>query len=206
MSTFPVTIVGRIPQAQVKAVADAIVSGAPEMDAARQQMAVAYADFVRRRYNKASRGDGTWADLSYGAKLARARALRPRSGTESIAQRETTRRKQFDRKVKRLQKQNQIGSRTAKALALATQKFSILRDTGTMFNSLALGGSGNVNIKADNVSVKYGSNIRYFKAHNEGLNGLPKREILVPPDAATERRMSNFFTENLAKLFKRVNG
>lgn len=76
----------------------------------------------------------------------------------------------------------------------------ILRDTGFLLQSLSMGVAGNYfDANINSVTVGFdkvphaGDNDATLREiavyHNEGAGNLPQREILVEPDAATQKRM-----------------
>jgi hypothetical protein len=133
-----------------------------------------YLTFIRRRFMENSRGGGEWPDLSPATKMARLR--------------KTQKGKRIAKKVRKMQEFIQ-GYFPDSDLALRSSMealglhFDILRDTGTLFNSLSMGGAGNV-FQEDADGITVGTQIGYASYHQEG-RGVPQRKILVPPDTET---------------------
>lgn len=169
--------------------ADSIGSGNPIMQAAWNQCAALYLGEMRNRFQKASRGDGTWQDLAAGTKLQRARALKP--GTKKgDAGRETTRRKQFDAKTRKAFRQDGGTINKVRERLIAGMKFAILKDTSLLFNSLTQGAPGSVATEIP-FGVRIGTNIKYAKHHQSPTRPgrPPKRTILIQPTERTLTRI-----------------
>ena len=65
--------------------------------------------------------------------------------------------------------------------------FSILKDTGLLRNSLSAARYETDKIRG---GIKVGTGVEYARYHQDGAGNLPKREIIVDPDAGTEQKMS----------------
>jgi hypothetical protein len=135
---------------------------------------------MRRRFASASRGDGTWPDLAPSTKAAR---MRGRKTTRRILDRENTRLQNAFRSAP-VEARGTLPATRAQRLAAITGgfKFSILRDTNTLFNSLTTGAPGNITEhKPDGIRV--GTNVKYARHHQKPkVPGRPPvRKILVPP-------------------------
>lgn len=158
--------------------------GGNPMDNLFKQIAARYLAFIRRRFVKFSRGGGDWKDLARSTKLAR--------------------RHKFKKKGRRRSK-HLIG----KTLELG--RFAILRDTSTMFNALSLGSPGNLYKKIRHgIRVGFGGPARHVggKAtiadiagfHNKGKGKLPKRRIIVEPDASLHEKIKRDLHRALNKV------
>jgi hypothetical protein len=146
----------------------------------------AYLAFVRRRYIRAGRGDGTWPDLSPFTKYRR---LWKRKNTRPAA----------NAAMRAARASGNV--RSGLAAALAGHKFTILQDTSTLFGSLTEGSPGNVlNYTANGIAV--GTAVRYGKHHQHPLvpGKPPERKFLVEPDAATNALIRSIFKEAAAAL------
>lgn len=173
------------------------------------QWAADYAAFTRRRFNTFSRGGGDWKPLARSTALARnriANAGKSRGGKGGGSAGGVGSRSSLFRN--RGGGLSPVFGRNGGA-----RTFSILRDTGTLFNALAIGAKGNY-VGRGPGSVVYGlaaipanrmggtttiQKIAHW--HNVGAGHLPRRVILAKPDAATQRRlMSRLRTATQAAL------
>jgi len=145
-----------------------------------------YLTFVRRRYSKFSRGGGDWKPLAESTKKARRGGGKRRKTRSARATTKTTSR----------------GS---------GKKFAILRNTGVLLKALTIGASGNLfKRRAGGIQVGFGGPAKHRggKAkiadiaayHNTGGKNLPKREILVKPDARTIRAMKAAAVKYVGKV------
>jgi len=134
-----------------------------------------YLTFARRRFVRMSRGG--WKPLAPST-------IRARRGPES------TRRKKARRRVGTAKTTTRVGA----------GKVAILRDTGTLLAALTVGRPGNLFKRIPyGVRVGFGGPSRHPKGkatiadiagfHNQGKGKLPKREIIVKPDARTVQGM-----------------
>jgi hypothetical protein len=150
-------------------------SSSPHILRVLKQWAARYRGFVQRRFDKFSKGGGNWPPLAESTKRGR------RKGTNKKA------------KV----------------------DFAILRDTGTLFAALNPSFSnapGAIEKPTSfGVIVGYGGPGRYASGgratvadiasfHNAGVGRLPKRQIIVPPDAATTQGMISDMERALGKM------
>ena len=146
---------------------------------------VRYLTFTRRRYSKFSRGGGDWKSLAESTKKAR-RGGKRRKTRSARARTKTTSRG-------------------------TGKKFAILRDTGILLRALTIGASGNLFKRiSDGIQVGFGGPAKHpgGKAtiadiaafHNTGGGNLPKREILVKPDARTIRAMKASAVKYVGKV------
>ncbi len=141
------------------------------------QWAARYRGFVRERFDKYSKGGGDWPPLAESTKRKR---RGPRKGHK--------------------------GSRS----------FSILRDTGTLFNALtptftAAPGQLQENIPFG-IRVGYGGPAKHPSGaasiadlaafHQTGAGRLPKREIIVAPDARTLAAMAGDMERGIARAIR----
>lgn len=169
-----------------------------------------YLAFVRRRYLGAARGDGTWPDLSVATKWARLRRTVRTYKRELKASKEEAARKAIEKKLtageRRLGKVlTATGKATHKeqvASEVSGRKFEILRDTGTLFNSLTQGAPGNVQI-LEPYGIRVGTAINYARHHQDpALPGRPpKREMLVHPDRNTEEAIERELATAIQKVW-----
>lgn len=165
---------------KVQSVEKSIRFGRAEpIKAGLRQAAARYLGFIRRRFDNAGKGDGTWKPLSLSTMLAR---LRKRKGS---AQKLRSALRKVDKKgglhgAKRLES----------AVALTGASFTILRDTSTLFNSLTTGAPGSTQRESPN-HISVGTAVFYAKYHQKGsvMRRLPQRTILVQPDQATAAAM-----------------
>lgn len=157
-----------------------------------------YMGFVRTRFTRASRGDGTWPDLAYSTKLQRARALSPTG-------KETTRRKQFDKKVKAAFKSggDSQGAGTIAKIRenlVRAMKFAILIDKRFLFRALETGNpSQKIEDIPNGIKISFAAvphpgkgNMtiaRLAAIHHFGEGHVPARKIFVQPDDRTKRGM-----------------
>lgn len=155
-----------------------------EMQDVYRQAAAVYLAFIRRRFVRASLGDGTWPDLAESTKLRRAaKASRYKRLAPLL---KSTRKKTRGEQV---------------AAALSGRKFAILRDTNTMFNTLTIGSPGNrLNLLKNGVEV--GSNNPYIGHHDQpSVPGRPpQREIFVQPDAPTAEQLLDLFATAVQRI------
>lgn len=152
-----------------------------------RRAAARFLGFIRARFVRASRGDGTWPPLAYSTRLRKLRRGLRNSPTLRAAVRATG-----SGQVTRAQQVQQY---------LAEGPFPILRETGLLFNSLTEGAPGSVvNYEFDGVRV--GTAVRYADFHQDPTvpGRPPKREIFVQPDAATEAAITNDLANGLLKV------
>lgn len=165
------------------------VSG-PMADAAALA-AARYMSFVRQRFIQQSKGGGDWPDLADSTKLARAR--RTKYGRRKFRQ------KRIDMIAANWQ--NRFASYAeANAATVSSMHFDILRDRGLLLNSLSQGQPGNRQSTVE-YGIAVGTAMSYAKYHQEGGPHLPKREIIVQPDAATATAIARYFGVAAVKLF-----
>lgn len=201
---------------------------------AYNQWVARYRSFIKERFDKYSRGGGDWEPLSDKTK-ARRRKPKPKrkprnrkiavdnktgkakvktgrpSGRKGSKKQET-----YWNRGKRKKQLAKMREQVAKAKKFEGRKFSILRDTGTLFAAV----SPTVADKPGAVSaaipfgmrVGYGGASRHPKAkatiadiaafHQTGAGYLPKREIIVRPDAETGAAMTRYMMKAIAELTK----
>lgn len=159
----------------------------PVADWIGKQVPARYAGFVRKRFDRNSKGGGDWKPLAESTILAR-RSGKGTRGTEYT---------RLSRKLRREVKARKDVTGTLGKLKKLTSPVgvSILRNTGTLFNALEIGNAGN-RVERIPSGVVYGfqsadhpdegaatiSQIATW--HNTG-DGVPKRTILVVPDEQT---------------------
>jgi len=83
-------------------------------------------------------------------------------------------------------------SRSKTVTSLPAGSVEILRDTGLLFNSLSDGSPGFIQ-QLNPLGITVGSNINYASYHQQG-DGVPKREILVPPEGAALAEMGRLLS------------
>lgn len=149
-----------------------------------RRAAARYLAFIRGRYVRASRGDGTWKPLAASTKVAR---LRRQHG------------KRFHSVIKAAPGKNR-GEQLA-SLAAGTA-FAILRDTSTLFGSLTEGAPGS-SIDYVKDGILLGTRVFYAKYHqNPTVPGRPpKREIFVQPDKPTEEAIAIELANGIVAAF-----
>lgn len=130
--------------------------------------------FLRRRFDSASRGDGTWPDLAPSTKAKRFR--RKFAG----------RFQRFVRRVVRGQRATRLQELVAGA------RFLILRDTDELYRSLKPGDRGNY-LRITRRGIEAGTTVVHGQYHqNPTRPGRPpRREFLVEPDHQTADHMAN---------------
>lgn len=159
------------------------------------QWAKRYETFVRRRFVIQSRGGGEWAPLAKSTVERRRGPLQ----SKRLAQIASGKRRIKSGEATFLARDTERGGR----LVPAAKSYAILRDTGILFNALAIRAYGN-KMRPIPYGVVYG-----FAQTPHGANGptiaglaaihhrgnarrkLPARKILVQPDAATQIGMTN---------------
>jgi hypothetical protein len=155
------------------------------------QAAARYLTFIRRRFNELSRSGGSseWPDLALSTKVAR---LRARKGSRA----------KLKRMVKAIPTRRKL-DKAVGSLELSGTRFSILRDTSVLFNSLTQGSPGNVSEPMDD-GIRVGTIVNYATYHqNPTTPGRPpQRKILVPPDAATMEAIKRALRAGLTKALK----
>jgi phage gpG-like protein len=147
-----------------------------------------YLRFIRTRFQRASKGTGIWAPLAPSTianRIAGSRGLKGR----------------VTRLVRESQRANSgISGAAARTQAVSSVKVPILYDTGKLFDSLTRGGPGNVfAIRQNGISV--GTRVKYGKYHQTGTKKMPARKFLVPPNAATKRKMIAIIQAAVRKFF-----
>lgn len=187
-----------------RAVVTARTDSSGPMRAMFRQWGVRYLAFTRRRFVAYSRGGGDWKPLAPSTILAR----RAKGGGTRSAQRAKLRRQR-----KRSRDAGRIAAITARIQAVESGAgVSILRDTGTLLAALSPGAPGNLFRFVSRGVVVGFENSRHPSGkatiaqiaawHNLGGRGgrLPRRTILAPPDAATQRGM----LEDAGKAYKQI--
>ena len=157
------------------------------------QMGAIYSAFVRRRYDRYSKGGGDWAPLAESTIRGRRKAARGRGGKGGGSAGGRGARSSLGRVTR--------GKRAGALRGISGRAVTILRDTGTLFNATTIGAVGN---KFERVpyGVVYGFSDAPRKArkgavtfarlaawHQAGVGRLPRRAILVEPDAPTQARL-----------------
>jgi hypothetical protein len=186
---------------QIPAALDCSMPG-PIQDGMKQA-AARYLAFIRRRFDAASKGDGTWPDLALSTKLARLRKTKAGQKKLAAAKKKAGR---YAGMAKRLGGESAAVRdvfKTTLAQQVAMMKFSILRDTNTLFNSLTLGAPGSLE-EVTHEGIRVGTAIEYAHEHqNPTVPGRPpQRLILVPPDPDTQRAMNDYIARGVARAIQ----
>lgn len=154
-----------------------------------------YLGFIRNRFVKAARGDGTWAPLAESTKLRRLNKTKKGKATLAKSRKEY---KQAKTAGRSLPAHYQI-KRTVPG------SFEILRDTGILLNSLSTGNPGNITNLTEN-GVIVGTAVQYAKYHqNPKVPGRPpQRTILVSPDDATMALITRAVKKGVADTISEI--
>ena len=162
---------------------DIIDTGHPALEAMFRNWVDRYHDFAVRRYDSASKGDGTWQGLAQSTILARAHRLATTTafrrtlaeGATPLAEHYNRQRLAYSRQLRAAGDRQAGAHATAKALKEFraaggrvytrrqdfdkkygnTMSFMILRDTGMLFGALNMGAEGSV-LRREGMSVTYG--------------------------------------------------
>lgn len=174
-----------------------------------------YRSFAQRRYRDQSKGGGEWPPLAAATKLARARRTLSRARRQAHVQAQGAN-PNFE-KIRRMLKTAAAKFKKEKTrIALGGGVFSILRDTGTLFNTLNITAPGKGYIEVDvpgGVEVGYGGGAGHpagngrtiadiVRFHHFGGKHLPVRQIIVNPDEKTVAGMAKDGEVELDKLAK----
>lgn len=170
---------------------------------ALKQWAHRYRGFAQERFDRLSKagGGGDWPDISDETKWARVRRPDSRKHARAAAKAKASGAPTPKRKRK---------SRAGGPPGV----FSILRDTGTLFNALAPVFSRKPGALEQSIPfgirVGYGGPSRHPKGkasiadiahfHNVGAGHLPRRQIIVPPDQRTIDDMVSDMERGLRRL------
>lgn len=139
-----------------------------------------YLGAMRRRFASASHGDGTWPDIKPSTKLQR-----------------------YYEAGGRFKRQKGV-TRLDRLRFVASLPFPILYVSGETYSSLVPGAAGSLfEVMSDR--VRGGTTVHHAHYHQEGGGRLPRRAILVDPDAQLCQQMSapivkgyqNFLTSNV---------
>lgn len=157
-----------------------------------RKWSVRYLGFVRRRFDRASKGDGTWQPLALSTLLKR------RHGGAGGVSRKVARTKGQALSVL---KRRGLGPGSPEAAAILGSA-SILRDTGILFASLSPGAAGSLQedipggIRVGFAPIQHGDDrltIQRLAAIHDGGGSIPgrppARPILVEPDQTTVKGM-----------------
>lgn len=151
--------------------------------------AVVYRSYLHERFDRLSQGGGEWPDLAERTKRARRQGKKKKPKKPSL--------KNIKSRAKRKARMQKW--REKLAAWRKNRKFTVLRDTGTLMNVLSptfTGAPGAVqDFSPFAVTVGFGGNERHGKGsatvadiagyHQRGSGKLPKRRIIVGPDATT---------------------
>lgn len=180
MTTLTVPITIRVDAsgfaAATGAISDAVTSGTNNsaIKAGVQDAAYVYLGFIRRRYSAAEFSPPEpWKDLAPITKYNRLRGAFVRT----------------------------VGvSKAARLKTVASLQLPILYDTGDLYSSLAPGGAGYTEVFQDD-GITVGSSVSYARYHQDGGGRLPRRAILVIPDADTLESMKRSIASGLQTAF-----
>jgi phage gpG-like protein len=165
-------------------------NGKGPMSQSLNQAAHVYMAFIRQRFDTASKNGGAWRALALSTILRRKKAKNTRASrvAQSLA----------------IDTQNRFG-RGAGALVGAGRLVSILRDTGTLFNSI-----GPSTYQKDSIpaGIRVGTAIAYARYHQDGgENGRPpQRQIFVQPDEPTQVRMEQLLENGYQRSVNMLGG
>lgn len=179
-----------------------------------QQWGARMRSFWQRRFDKASKGDGTWKPLAEATKIARARRALQRLRAHFDAGFIDA--KTYKRRLRPAQRKFE---KEAARIRAGEGNYAILRDTGTLFAALQPAftqGPGQFEGRViGGIRVGYGgphahptkengrsatiADIAMF--HDQG-DGVPKREIIVMPDQPTVDAMA----ADLARAIRKMTG
>jgi len=171
----------------------------PAMDWLQKQWLDVYSTFIKRRFDRSSKGGGDWPALALSTIQRRRKGVNPskRSG-RGVGDRSS------------LARDTRRGGQLVSGGGGA---FSILRDTGTMFNALSLSNAANASAPIP-LGVAYGFRevphpgkgtmtiARLAAIHDAGNveGGLPRREIVVAPDSETIDVLGRALKSYLARI------
>lgn len=172
----------------------------PEKDTMFKQWSARYLTYLRRRFDRNSKGGGDWAPLSQ-----RTIAGRRYKGGKTIggARRGALARLRRARSAKTATKD----VRRLKRIAAAAASVAILRDTGTLFRAFLAGQPGNVVRRSGDNALEVGiggaspdagrkgkkpvtiGQLAVWHHYGVPANNLPARPLVVPPDEDTRAAM-----------------
>lgn len=200
-----------------------------------RQWAARYRAFIQMRFDTYSKGGGNWAALadstiSRRRKPAKAKKVKSKKPTKTLAQRKEDLKKKLRNKGKGLTSKafrrltdqyrklvQKIKVEKAKKANKKSKerKHAILRDTGTLFNALAptfAGVPGQLEQAIENgIKVGIGGPWKHSSKsaatiadiasyHNNGTPRIPKRTIIVDPDTELLQDMAGDLQRGLDKL------
>jgi hypothetical protein len=151
-------------------------------------LAKRYETFIKRRYLSASAGDGTWEPLA-----ASTLARRGGKGT------------------RKARKAGKIGAKKPGPGTTGRGAAKILRDTGTLFKALTIGAPGNLTrsipggvrfgVIGPGRHSKFKGDIKTLALiHDQGKGHMPRRQIIVEPDAATVKALEGAVERTVKRL------
>lgn len=137
----------------------------PGLRAGAETAEETYLGAMRRRFSSASHGDGTWPDLKPSTKLQR-----------------------YYEAGGRFKRQKGV-TRLDRLRFVASLPFPVLYRTGSLYSSFVPGSAGSIfEVMSDR--VRGGSSVDYAHYHQSGGGRLPRRSILIDPDAQLLQQMS----------------
>jgi hypothetical protein len=166
-----------------RALREAVRGGSAVMRDAYLQVGRVYMNFIRGRFIGASGGDGTWQPLS---PYTIAERLRGGFGESS--------RQLFGAFNAQHHLAGAFGASNKPPPAVAV--LPILIRSGRLYGSLVEGGAGHIEEVLPD-GIRKGTGVFYAAYHQAGGGRLPQREILVPPDAATDAQIGRLFIAGL---------
>lgn len=165
-----------------------------------RRWAMRYRSFAQRRFARLSRGGGEWAPL----KPATIRRRRTGRGEYHLGRTRGAALQKLKRMARGAEGDDGKTIRIQKRIAAVLGNVAILRDTGALFAALQptldTSTAAIEEIVQRGIRVGYGGPHRHPKGkatiadiaafHDTGAGRLPKRQIIVDPDAATQRGMA----------------
>lgn len=193
-----------------------------------RQWGAIYRSFVKERFDVYSKGGGDWPPLKLATKLARRGPAGKRKSKVSAREKarkivkRVTKLKAKLGKTKTAKRYKEILGQIKRARAglkkntnLKDRKFSILRDTNTLFTALSpefsgLPGQEETPI-SNGIQVGYGGNAKHPSAktatvadiasyHQTGAGHLPVRRIIVEPTASVIESMTKVMQSAVSKI------
>lgn len=127
--------------------------------------------YIRGRFFRASRHDGTWKDHAVSTKIKKAAKFAPGVLRQRASASAAT------------------GTGNRLADAVSGLSFPILYETGALFRSLTPGNPGYTERFAGPTTIFVGTAVPYGIYHQTGTSRMPQRTVLDFPDARTKQVM-----------------
>ena len=198
---------------------DANALGAQHIHNAFIQWAVRYRGAMQDRFDLLSKGGGTWAPLAPSTIAARMR--RPLARLRKSYAAGEIDEKTFIKRYKAAKARIRRAKQKARPVGMYGRRrsiTSILRDTGTLFNTLSptLGMAGQYQQRIPfGIRVGIGGSAKHPSGratiaeiagfHQFGGGHLPKREILVEPFESTRVAMTRDMERALVRMFRDIS-